>query len=149
MDITVTLTDDPVVIRRWLMRPSMLPRITRGYPDLSSETVEKSFKTVCQKSKVYLATKDGKEQGCVVLTPTQGGWELHLCLATWFSKTRGVVLRAIYLTASGGETIYANYCEGNEAVTRLLDDLEFDKGVTVKPEWSDCTWRHRSLFIDS
>lgn len=131
------------------MKPGILRKTMDGAPPSTDEEIERRFIDIASSSRVYAVSVDGNERGVIIFTPISGGWNMHLCLGTWHTNTRRCVLRAIYLVASGGDTIHAVYCSSNRTVSALLDDIGFDAGITAVPNWSTHPWTHRKLFIDN
>ena len=58
-------------------------------------------------------------------------WELHVCLATWWTKTRVAVKEAIAQLAMRGATVTAKFPDSRRACNRLLDDLGFATGTVA------------------
>ena len=78
----------------------------------------------------FVGVWDGNtEKGCIIFNRISGAWGLHLCLATWWTKTRIVIKDAIKLVIPAGGTIVAEYDCTRNSLNRLLDDIGFSIGI--------------------
>lgn len=126
--ITVSETTDRELIGRWLMRPSILRKLLGSNQD--AEHVHREFDSLMNTDAVFFAVHvSGDEKGVIMFKRVAGGWEMHLCLATWFTHTRMAVAQAI--EALDACVVFANYDPERRAVTRLLDDIGFSAGAII------------------
>lgn len=124
--ITVSETRDHALLARWLVRPSILRKLLGENYDVAH--AQREFDALVDSSARFFAVSVlGEEKGVIIFKPVDLGWEMHLCLATWFTHTRMAVSQAI--EALQGATVIASYDAGHRAVTRLLDDLGFNVGA--------------------
>ncbi len=126
MKVEVSETRDPPFIRRWLLRPSFVRKMgcdpdTPALPGACQQLIESD-------ARFFQVLVQQVEKGCIIFQHVTDGWELHLCLATWFSDTRVAVRRAIELL--GTEPVVIRYPSWRRALHRLMDDLGFQPGFS-------------------
>jgi hypothetical protein len=138
-------TRDVELLRRWMLRPSFVASMAgAGLP--ITDDLEASFVSTIRTSRFFAVTRDGNERGVIIFKRSDPGvWELHLCLATWFTHTRVAVRSAIAQLCQSGERVAAFYAQSNRAVTQLLDDLGFSP-IRLR-EFAGILWCDRELVV--
>ena len=139
--IAVTKTRDADLLSRWMLRPSILVALVGR--DFGRDKAEAHFRDIMESDAAFFSVHvDGKERGCVIFKRDGECWDMHLCLATFFTHTRTAVAKAIeQLACDGPVQVTARYSSVHRAVERLLNDLGFDSGNI------DGAWRNRSLTL--
>ena len=126
--MTVKPTTDRAYLRRWMLRPAFV-RAMGGFPD--GVDPDAAFSVMLQSDAKFVGVwDDGHEKGCIIFNRVPGAWGLHLCLATWWTKTRIALKQAIAMCIPAGETVVAEYDGSRASLNRLLDDIGFSSGDT-------------------
>lgn len=133
--MTVMRTNDRCYLRRWMMRPAFLRRM--GVAE--NDTLEIAFQKTLVSGAVFFSVIDGEEKGCIIFSPEPFGWSLHLCVATWWRKTRIALREAIKQMRNVGQLLMAKYPIPRRSLDKLLDDTGFSSGYLADG------WRVRTL----
>jgi hypothetical protein len=129
--VVVEETRDRDYLSRWMLRPSIVRKISGG--DYNADFIADEFDAVLKSGARFFAVHvNGEGKGCIIFRPVDGRWEMHFCLSTWFTDTRKAVRAA--MDAVGPNKVFVRYEGHRRAVTILLDDLGFDPGVQ-SGEW--------------
>lgn len=125
-EIEVRPTTDVEYLRRWMLHPAFVRKMGG---DPKSPQIAKAFdELVTSDARFFAVSVRQIDKGCIIFKRIVGGWELHLCLATWFTTTREALkcaLRALGVTSG---VVVAKYPVPRRAVDRLLDDVGFTVG---------------------
>lgn len=135
----VALTRDSDFLRRWMLRPSFVKKMG-GFP--AGVDADAAFSAMLASDARFFGVWDGAaELGCIIFRRIAEGWELHLCLATWWSKTRMALVAALAALSETGGRVIARYDAMRRSIDLLLDDVGFSEGVTC------AGWRTRELTL--
>lgn len=125
--ITVTPTTDETYLRRWMLRPSFLSKMGVRSGDAA---IEPAFLDAISSPAVFFDVRvDGDEKGCIILFQNAAGFDLHLCLATWWRDTREALRQAMQHPLVAGRRVLASFPAARRSVHRLLDDVGFSTGT--------------------